>query len=324
VAGKLIERSVRLGDNVRKGQMVARLDPVDAEKQLAAAQAALAAAEHRLTFAKQQLDRDAAVRAQKLIAAAQLEQTQDAYSAALANRDQAADQLVLARNTLEYHTLRADHDGIITTESADTGQVVAMGQPIFGLAWSGDIDIVMDVPASDITNVAAGQTASVTFPVLPGREFEARVREVAPSADPQSRTYRVKLTLSEPGPSVRLGMTGDAVLTPKSVGAAEYGARTFSVPATALFHRGKGPAVWVVRAADSTLELRPVNVLTYTERSVAISGGLKEGDIVLRAGVHTVYEGERVKAVKPLFYNEHDETGSQASARRAPETEVTS
>lgn len=136
VGGKLIERRVRLGDTVRKGEVVARLDPVDAAKQAASAQTALEAAEHRLLFAKQQLDRDMAQSSQNLISATQLEQTKDAYATALAGRDQAADQLVVARDTLAYQTLVADHDGVITSENADTGQVVSAGLPVYGLAWS--------------------------------------------------------------------------------------------------------------------------------------------------------------------------------------------
>jgi multidrug efflux system membrane fusion protein len=307
VAGKLIERTARLGDTVRRGQVVARLDPIDAQRQAAAAQAALDAAEHRLVFAKQQLDRDTAQSAQNLIAGSQLEQTQDAYSAALAGREQAADQLVLARHTLDYHTLIADHDGVITSENADTGQVLAAAQQVFGLAWSGAIDVILDAAASDISAIALEQSASVTFPALPGHHFDAQVREVSPSADAQSRTYRIKLTLSDPGHLVRLGMTGDASIAPLAAHAAGADAHTFKVPATALFHRGKEPAVWVIRAADSSLELRSVTVRSYAERSVVITRGLNDGDVVVQAGVHTVYEGEHVKDVRPLFESEGDQ-----------------
>src|SRR3984957_5480257 len=213
VAGKLIERDVRLGDSVRKGQIVARLDPIDAEKQAGSARAALDAAEHRLAFAKQQLDRDQAQSAQNLIAANQLEQSQDAYAAALAGRDESAAQWVVARNTLQYNTMAADHDGVITSEDADTGQVVSAGQTVYGLAWTGDTDAYLDAAAGDLGRRSIGQPGSVTFAAWPGRRFEARVREVAPAADPQSRTYRVKLTLTEPAAAIRLGMTGDATLS---------------------------------------------------------------------------------------------------------------
>jgi len=210
VPGKLIERSVRIGDTVKKGQVVARLDPIDARKQVTSAQAALDAAEHRLLFAKQQLDRDNAQAAQNLIAANQLEQTQDAFSTAQAGREQAAAQLVVASNNLQYNTLVAGHDGVITSENADTGQVVTAGQAVYGFAWSGDIDVTLDAAESDLGRIAIGQTASVTFPALPGRHFDAHVREITPAADPSSRTYRVKLTLAQPGQAVRLGMTGEA------------------------------------------------------------------------------------------------------------------
>jgi multidrug efflux system membrane fusion protein len=305
VSGKLIERNVRLGDSVRKGQVIARLDPVDAEKQAVSAQAALDAADHRLLFAKRQLERDQAQSAQNLIAANQLEQTQDAYAAALAGREQSAAQQVVARNALQYTSLAADHDGLITSENADTGQVVSAGQAVYGLAWTGDIDVTLDAAASDLSRIAVGQTAQVTFPALPGHTFEARVRELSPAADPQSRTYRVKLTLTQPGTAVRLGMTGDATLSALTAGNTP-GSPAFKVPATALFHRGRDPAVWVIRPGDSTLELRPVAVGSYGESAVLITRGLKDNEDIVLAGVHTVYAGQRVKPIKPLFDGESE------------------
>ena len=319
VPGKLIERKVRIGDTVKKGEIVAQLDPIDAQRQAASAKATLDAAEHRLLFAKQQLDRDSAQSEQNLIAANQLEQTQDAYSAAQAGREQAAAQWVVARNNLEYNTLIADHDGVITSENADTGQVVSAGQAVYGLAWSGDIDVTLDAAASDLGRIAVGQTASVTFPALPGRRFDARVREITPAADPQSRTYRVKLTLTQPGQVVRLGMTGDAILSPVAVAGVGGGAGTaagagvaevsFTLPTTAIFHQGNAPAVWVIASGTSTLELRPVTVRSYSDHSTTISGGLKDGETVVLAGVHTVYVGERVSPVRPLFDGEGDVAG---------------
>jgi membrane fusion protein, multidrug efflux system len=317
VAGKLLERKVRLGDTVHRGEVVARLDPIDAEKQAAAARAALDAAEHRLVFARQQLDRDKAQSAQNLIAANQFEQTEDAYSAALAGRDQSADQWVVARNTLQYNSLVADHDGVITSENADTGQVVAAGQAVYGLAWAGDVDVNLDAAASDLGKISTGQRADVTFPALPGRHFAARVREVAPAADPQSRTYRVKLTLAQSGPEVRLGMTGDATLSPLTQGTAAVD--TFRIPATAVFHSGKDPAVWVIRASDSTLELRAVTVRSYAERSAIVNGGLTDGESLVLAGVHTVYAGQHVTPVKPLFADEvSDEVATPGAMNAGP------
>jgi multidrug efflux pump subunit AcrA (membrane-fusion protein) len=271
-----------------------------------------------------------------------LEQTQDAFTAAQSGREEASAQWVVAHNNLEYNTLIADHDGVITSENADTGQVVSAGQAIYGLAWSGDTDVTLDASASDLGRIAVGQSATVTFPALPGKHFDARVREITPAADPQSRTYRVKLTLAHPGDVVRLGMTGDAVLGPMPAGSdaaasavggsaatasatGGAGAATFTLPATAIFHKGNSPAVWVI-ANNSTLELRPISVGSYTDHSTLVTSGLKDGDTVVLAGVHTVYAGERVTAVRPLFDEAGDVEGTapdgsssaSAAAERAP------
>jgi multidrug efflux system membrane fusion protein len=297
IAGKIIERRVRLGDVVQNGQIVARLDPADAQKNAASAAAQLEAAQHRLVYAKQQLDRDRAQARENLIAQTQLEQTEDAYASAAAQRDQAQQQAALAKDQLQYATLTADHAGVITAEQADTGQNVSAGQAVYNLAWSGDVDVVCDVPESALASLRVGQMATVKLGALPGRTFNARVRELSPAADPQSRTYRAKLTLDHPGPDVRLGMTADIDFAHDNAAAH---ASLYTLPATALFHDGTQPAVWIVKSGSDQLELRRVQVAHYAERTVAISQGLNEGERVVWQGVHTVTAGEKVRVVPPL------------------------
>ncbi len=302
VGGNIVERDVRLGDVVKAGQVVARLDPADLQKNLANAQAQLDAAQHKLVYAKQQLDRDSAQASEKLIAPAQLEQTQDAYTSAAGQRDAVQAQFALARNQLSYAALVADHAGVITAEQADTGQNVTAGQAVYGLAWSGDVDVVCDAPESALAALTVGSVADVTLPALPGKRFTARVREISPAADPQSRTYRVKLTLAVPDTSkasVRLGMTAQIAFA--SVQAqAQAGQHPFTLPVTALFHDGDSPAVWVVHAGTDTLELRRVAVGRYDERTFSVTQGLQDGDRVVYQGVHTVSAGEHVRVVPPL------------------------
>jgi RND family efflux transporter MFP subunit len=294
IAGQLASRAVNTGDVVKQGQALAQLDPKDAADQLSSAQAALAAAEHRLLFATQQRDRDEAQAKQNLISQQQLEQTQDAYASASAGRDQAQQQLELARNQSRYTTLVADHDGVITSRQADVGQVLAAGQQVFGFAWSGEREVYVDVPESRIDGVAVGQGASMSLPALPGRTYAAHVRELSPSADAQSRTYQVKLTLEPSAAALPLGMTAEVALQARQTTAA-----TVRIPATALFHQDEHPAVWVVRPADSTLELRPVAVVRYGERDVLIGAGLKPGERIVMQGVHTVAIGEKVAPIAP-------------------------
>jgi len=301
VSGKIIERNVRLGDAVVPGQVVARLDPADATKNAASARAQLTAAQHQLDYARQQLDRDRAQARENLIATTQLEQTRNAYAAALAQRDQAAQQAALSADQLKYTTLQADHAGVITAEQADTGQNVAAGEPVYNLAWSGDIDAICDVPESVLAGLTIGQRASVTLGPLPGQAYSAVLREISPAADPRSRTYRAKLTLEAPSPEVRLGMTANISFE----NPAGDGSPTFTVPATALFHDGPRPAVWIVKAGDDTLELRRVEVLRYDARTVTLAQGLRDGERVVWQGVHTVTAGEKVRPVPPLHPEDH-------------------
>lgn len=307
VNGKIVERSARLGDTVKPGQVLARLDPADYDKNAASAQAQYDAAQHRFEFAKQQLDRDTAQAQANLIARAQFEQTQDAYASAMAQRNQAKQQLALAQDQRRYTVLAADHAGVITAENADTGQNVQAGQPVYQLAWAGDVDVVSDLPENAIAALHTGDTAHVTLPALPGRNYTAKVRELAAAADPQSRTWRVKFTLDQPDAEVRLGMTANVALAINAANAnnantaaAQPDGGTFTIPATALFHDGNAPALWIVQGVDNVLQLRRVSVSRYDARTITVTQGLKDGDRIVLQGVHTVTSGEKVRPVAPL------------------------
>ncbi|TDR77847.1 efflux RND transporter periplasmic adaptor subunit [Paludibacterium purpuratum] len=295
VAGKLLDRQAHLGDHVRAGQVLARLDPADAAAQLDAARAALAAADHRLTFARQQIERDLAQAQLKLIARAQLEQSQDNMAAASAGREQAASQLRQAQDALNYQVLRADHDGIISAEYADTGAVLAAGQPVYRLAWDGDRDAVIDVPAADVATLQIGQQAQVRLPGMADQVLTARLREKAQVEDAQSGSFRVKLTLVQPAGGLPLGLTGIV-----SVARPQPGGTSLSIPASALFHQGNQPAVWVVAPGNNSLSLRPVRVQGYEAEHVRIAGGLAPGERIVAAGVNNVYAGERIQPIAPI------------------------
>jgi len=299
IAGQLVERRVHLGDVVRRGQVVARLDPSDADQNAASARADLEAARQHLKAAQKQLQRDTEQAREHLVSTQQLEQSQDAFSAAQSQFKAAQARAAVAGNQRDYTTLVAQHDGVISAEQANTGDVLAAGQPVFSLAWSGAVDVVTDVADSQVAGIAPGAAASVTLSALPGRNFAGTVREVSPAADPQSRTYRVKITLEQADAALRLGMTGNVVITPVPPGKSSPAEPVMQLPATALFHQGDKPALWIV-GADGKLELRAVTVVAYGERSIGVSQGVAASDKVVVQGVHTLTAGEKVKPVAPL------------------------
>jgi multidrug efflux system membrane fusion protein len=295
IAGQLIERRVHLGDIVRKGDVVARLDPVDAEHNAASAEAELASARQHLEVAQKQLQRDTAQAREQLISALQLEQTQDTHAAALAQLKSAEARAAVAGNQRRYTSLVAQHDGVISAEQANTGEVLSAGQAVFSLAWSGATDITTEAAANQVARVRVGAPATVRLSAMPERTLAGKVREISPAADPQSRTYRIKITLESQDPALRLGMSGEV-----AIATGNAAANTIVIPATALFHQGNRPAVWIVRPADGQLELRPVSVSTYGERSVTLSGGVSGGEQIVVQGVHTLTAGEKVKPIAPL------------------------
>ena len=298
VAGQVIERRVHLGDTVRKGDIVARLDPADAEHNAASAEADLNSAREHFSAAEKQLQRDTQQARDQLISALQLEQTQDAYAAAKAQLKSAEARAAVAGNQRNYTRLIADHDGVISAEQANTGEVLAAGQPVFSLAWSGATDVTTEVSESQVAKIRVGAPATVKLTAMPDTKLNGRVREVSPAADPQSRTYRVKVTLETQDPALRLGMSGEVAINTAQKEAAATASTI--IPATALFHQGNRPAVWIVRPADGKLELRIVTVSAYGERSVTLSEGLNAGEKIVVQGVHTLTAGEKVKPIAPL------------------------
>lgn len=306
VDGKIVTRSAHLGDRVQRGQRLATLDPDDLAARTASARAAVAAAQNRLTLARQQQERNRAQIQDDLVSKAEVEQSDANLSIAEADLAQHRADLDLAQDQLRYGELVADHDGFISSENAEVGTVVKAGQQVFGLAWSGEADAVIDVPESRIGALRRGAPASVTLLAASGpgssETLAARVRDIAAVADPQSRTYRVRLALAEParaplGASVRVALAGAA---PPGAGAARL-----AIPATALFHDGTQPAVWVIGAEDRKLALRPVQVAEYGPESVTLAGGLGAAERIVLQGVHAVNAGEVVTPVEPRGEGAH-------------------
>lgn len=282
LAGKLAVRYVHLGDAVHQGQLLAELDSQDAQAQLTAAKAQLGAASARQVQANAAAQRSTAQSREALISASENEQSQAVSQVATADVQLATSQAELAQHQLQYTRLIADQDGIITSEDAQTGAVVAAGQKVFGLAWSKQTDVVIDVPESRIASIQMHAKADIILSGDAPQHWSAQVREIAQAADPQTRTFRVKLSLDGGAATPRLGMTVQVVF------AGIAAVQQVEVPSTALFHDGTFPAVWVMHAGDNKLHLRRVTVSGFGEHSVTLSAGLEAGETVLAQGVHTV------------------------------------
>ncbi len=288
VGGQLIERTVSVGDQVRAGQIVARLDAVNERNAIDAARANLAAAMTRLVEARNTVERYEPLLPRGFVARAQFDRAVEARDAAQAQVEAAEAQVSTAENQLGFTTLIADGPGIVTARGAEPGEVVAAGRMIVQLAREGGRDAVFDVPARVIEAASADDEVTVALSTDPNVSTTGRVREVSPQADPVTRTFKVRVGLASPPEAMRLGST--------VTGSIQLGGVTgIAIPASALTSSQGAPAVWTLDPESRTVALRNVDVASYALDRVLISQGLKPGELVVTAGVQTLRPGQQVR-----------------------------
>jgi multidrug efflux system membrane fusion protein len=289
VPGKIVARNVEVGSFVRKGDLLARLDPEDQELNVQSAQSQLAAAKSEYEQIKSELERYTDLYRKEFISRAEYDRRVSQYDVAKARLGQAQAQLSVSKNQTGYTALAADHEGVITGILTEVGQVVAAGQTVMKLARTDDKEVVISVPENRLAELAASRDIGITLWADPQTKYRGRVREVSPSADPVTRTYTAKVSVLDANAAMKLGMTANVYLKGVARGAAVL------LPATAVFQDNGKASVWVVDPAASTVKTVPVEVGEYVEDQVAVLSGLKQGDIVVRAGVHKLFAGEKVR-----------------------------
>ena len=303
VAGKLVQRPAEQGLRVTAGQLLALIDAKDYQLSAQAAAAQVVSAQSQRDLALADFKRFEALKAQNFISGAELERREATLKAADAQLNQAKAQAQAQTNQAGYARLTASQSGVITGVDAEVGQVVSAGQPVVRLAHDGPRDAVFAVPEAMALTLKVGQKMKATL-VSTGQTLQGKVRELAASADPVTRTYAVKLAL-EGSERLPLGSTVNvqALQLPGSQ------AGVIKLPTSALRQEGAGTAVWVLDAASMTVLSQSVQVGMVDGNEVVITSGLQPGQQVVSAGVHLLSPGQKV-----TIYNA---TGKAASASPA-------
>jgi RND family efflux transporter MFP subunit len=292
VGGKIAERLVDAGAEVKRGDPLARLDETDFRLQLEEAEAERNSAKAALDQSDAEERRVATLARQGWAANAELDRIHSTADQARGALERAERAVTLARNALDYATLAADADGVVSLVSAEPGQVVAAGAPVVRLAHTAEREAAVAVPETLVDRVRANP-ARVEFWALPGVSVAARLRELSPNADPATRTYPARFSLLGAPETVRLGMSLTVV-------SAAAGAPVARIPVGAIFDVGKGPQVWTVDRASGSLSAAPVDVAGYESDSVFVTAGVAEGAEVVTLGVHKLDAGEKVRVVESL------------------------
>ncbi|MGY1426603.1 efflux RND transporter periplasmic adaptor subunit [Lysobacter sp. A289] len=290
VGGQLIERKVDVGDHVSRGDVLATLDPDDLKARANSAQAQLAAAQAELERARADQARYAVLAKDQLVSRSSMDAQNAAATAAQGQVDAARAELEVASNQAQYSRLRAPADGVIAERQAETGQVVAAGQTVFTLAADGTREVAFAVSEGQVAATKPGQAIQVEVWSKPGKRWPGVVREVAPVADPASRTFAARASVDAPAGVLALGQSARVFLPGQETDA-------LSIPLTALQPGSNGVAVFVVDPQTSTLKLLPVSVGAYGSQTVPVLDGLDPDAWVVAAGGHLLREGQTVRPV---------------------------
>jgi RND family efflux transporter MFP subunit len=288
IGGRIIERLVDGGDRVKPDQVVAKLDPQNELNSLRSARAALAAANARLEQDSNHFDRQETLLQQGWTTRANFDQAQQALRTAQAAVDDAKAQVEIAEDRVSYTELKAGVNGTVTRRAAESGEVVQAGQTVFMVARDAGWDAVFDVPAQVLRTAPGDADVIIALTDDPSVTAKGRVRQVDPQADPVTRTFKVRVTVNDPPPAMRLGATVSGRME------VDHG-HGISLPASALTATEKNPAVWVVDPNSMTVALKPVEVLRFDPGTVVLSGGLDVGEIVVTAGVQALHPGQKVR-----------------------------
>ncbi|MNE12570.1 Multidrug resistance protein MdtA precursor [compost metagenome] len=289
VAGKIAERFVDVGQHVRRGQPLMRLDLTDFDLDVRNQQAAVAASHAVLVKASADLERLQGLVELGAVSARTFDAAQEAQRSAQARWDAAKATLDLARNAHRYADLRADVDGIVMQRFADAGQVVAAGQPVVELAQDGAREALIDLP--ETLRPALGSTAVARLYADPAQSFVGHLRELSGAADPVTRTYRARYVLDGPSAAIPLGSTVIVGITAKDAESER------KIPLASIYDRGQGPGVWVV-AADNRIHYRSVRVSRIGEEYATVDGGIDAGERLVALGAHQLHEGQEVRFVE--------------------------
>ena len=288
VGGKIIARKVEVGSVVKRGQVLMQLDPSDLQLSQAQAKAALAAADSNLTLAKADLERYRELRSKNFVSQAVLDAKEAAYKSAQSVHEQAQAGLKVQANQNSYATLVADADGVVTGIDAEVGQVVAAGTPVVRLARSGDIEVKVSIPEDRVEAMRHATGVTVRTWANKDAALEGHVREVAPAADPATRTFTAKIALPKAGSDIRLGMTATVAFTaPLPAG--------IRLPLTALLDDHGKTSVWVVD--NGKVKQQAVQLGGAVGNEIMVADGLNPGQQVVTAGVNLLRDGQKVSVL---------------------------
>ncbi|MCZ6779007.1 MAG: efflux RND transporter periplasmic adaptor subunit [Acidobacteria bacterium] len=297
VSGKVERVPAKVGDLVRAGQVLVELDPTDYELQVQDAEAALDQARAQVRNARAELERVRGLYENNNASQNELDASRAAYETFVARAASQTKRLELARNELGYTKLRAPVRGAVADVKVEENENVAIAQEVLLLASGARLEVEIAVPEFIISQIERDQIVEVRFDALPDEMFEARVTEVGIQSVGLATTFPVTVRLTSKDRQLRPGMAAEVRFRFSS----GSGSETFFVPAYAVGEDREGRYVFILTTTEPELGVvrrRSVKVGDLTPQGIEILEGLKDGEMIVTAGVSRLQDGMPVKIPK--------------------------
>lgn len=289
VGGKLISRQVNVGETVKAGQVLARLDPRDLQLGDQAAQAQIAAAMAQTKNAGADLERVRNLHARGYASQGEMDRYVSQYRSAKAQLEAVQAQGNQVANQASYSTLTATSDGVVTAVLAEAGQVVAAGQPVLQLARAGAIEIAAAIPEDRVNTVREGLPVTVSLWSAADKTYPGVIRELSSAADPMTRTYAVRVSVPDAPAEMKLRMTASVAIPLAGL------PDLIHVPSSAMVTQQGKAGVWTVDTQSSEVRFHAVEFAGVERNEVLVAKGLQPGDVVVTAGAAYLREGQKVR-----------------------------
>lgn len=287
VAGKIVERLVDVGQQVKAGQPLMRIDETDLHLALTAKRNAVVAARASVVQFDADERRYAKLLSDGWVSRQRYEQAKAASDTAMARLAAAVAEARVAENEATYSVLVADADGTVVETLGEPGQVVPAGQTVVRLAQAGPREAVVALP--ETVRPAIGSSAEVSVYGGDGRRYAAHLRQLSDAADPQARTYEARYVLDGTGAAAPLGATVTLWLS------SEASQPELQVPLAAVLDDGGKTGVWVFDNATSTVHFHPIRLVRVTSEDAVVSG-LSARQQIVSLGAQLLHDGARVRA----------------------------
>jgi RND family efflux transporter MFP subunit len=286
VPGKIVERLVDVGQEVKAGQPLMRIDDTDLRLALTAKRNAVAAAHALVVQTEPDERRYASLLKDGWVPRQRYEQAKAAVDTARAQLAAAEAEARVAENEAAYTVLLADANGTVVETLGEPGQVVSAGQPVVRIAKTGPREAVVALP--ETIRPAIGSAAEASVYGGDGHRYKAVLRQLSNSADAQTRTYEARYVLDGEAAAAPLGATVTIRLASQAL------QPEVQVPLGAVLDDGEKTGVWVLDSATSTVRFQPVKLVRVTSENAVVSG-LNSGDSIVSLGAHLLQEGARVR-----------------------------